>query len=356
VISFEEKLKMKNQFSDTIKYNALVRKDKSFEGLFFVGVKTTGIFCRPSCTARKPKKENVIFYGNVLDAMRDGFRPCKVCRPLQALGKTPAEVTSILTQLETEPAIRIRDYDLIGKGLHPAKIRRWFKQNHGMTFQTYQRLMRINHAYTNLKNGSKVIHAAFDSGYNSLSGFNHSFRKASTMSPRQAYAKDKLVHTRIETPLGQMFAVASSIGICILEFTDRKMLETEIQQVEKFFRTKILPGTSPHFDKLQKQLNAYFNRRRKSFDVPLDVIGTKYQKMVWQVLQLIPYGRTISYKTEAKLLGSPKAYRAVANANGQNKISIVIPCHRVIGDDGSLTGYGGGLWRKEWLLKLEKAI
>ena len=344
---------MNNILSDRVKYNALVNKDKSFEGIFFVGVKTTGIFCRPSCTARKPKKENVVFYDKALDAMRDGFRPCKVCKPLKSLGQTPDDIDSLLKELEQEPYLKLKDYDLVKKGMQPSRVRRWFMANHGMTFQAYQRLLRINNAFTNINSGSKVIEAAFDNGYSSLSGFQHSFKKATAMNPKEAGSRETLALTRIETPLGQMIAVAASKGICILEFTDRRMLETQFKQVEKFYGSPILPGKSVFFDELRKQLKEYFKGDRRNFSVELNMVGTEFQKSVWKILQTIPYGETISYKTEAQRLGKPSAVRAVANANGHNRISIIIPCHRVIGDNGKLVGYGGGLWRKEWLIKHE---
>ncbi len=344
---------MNNTLSDRVKYNALVNKDKSYEGIFFVGVKTTGIFCRPSCTARKPKRENVVFYDKALDAMRDGFRPCKVCKPLKSLGQTPEDIDSLLRQLEQEPYLKLKDYDLVKKGIQPSRVRRWFMANHGMTFQAYQRLLRINNAFTNINNGSKVIEAAFDNGYSSLSGFQHSFKKATAMNPKEAGLRETLALTRIETPLGQMIAVASSKGICILEFTDRRMLETQFKQVEKFYGSPILPGKSVFFEELRKQLKEYFSGDRRDFSVALNMVGTEFQKSVWKILQTIPYGETISYKTEAQRLGKPSAVRAVANANGHNRISIIIPCHRVIGDNGKLVGYGGGLWRKEWLIKHE---
>lgn len=344
---------MNNTLSDRVKYNALLNKDKSYEGIFFVGVKTTGIFCRPSCTARKPKRENVVFYDKALDAMRDGFRPCKVCKPLKSLGQTPEDIDSLLKELEQEPYLKLKDYDLVKKGIQPSRVRRWFIANHGMTFQAYQRLLRINNAFTNINNGSKVIEAAYDNGYSSLSGFQHSFKKAAAMNPKEASSRETLALTRIETPLGQMIAVASSKGICILEFTDRRMLETQFKQVEKFYGSPILPGKSIYFDELRKQLKEYFNGDRRDFSVALNMVGTEFQKSVWKILRTIPYGETISYKTEAQRLGKPSAVRAVANANGHNRISIIIPCHRVIGDNGKLVGYGGGLWRKEWLIKHE---
>ncbi|MCB0728815.1 MAG: methylated-DNA--[protein]-cysteine S-methyltransferase, partial [Ignavibacteriae bacterium] len=143
-------------------------------------------------------------------------------------------------------------------------------------------------------------------------------------------------------------------GICLFDFTDRRMLETELKQIQKHFKSTILPGKSKYFGPLIKQITEYFEGKRKNFDIPLVTPGTEFQNKVWKVLRTIPYGETRSYKKQAITLGNVKAVRAVANANGDNRISILIPCHRVIGEDGKLVGYGGGLWRKQWLLNLEK--
>nr|WP_262900195.1 methylated-DNA--[protein]-cysteine S-methyltransferase [Candidatus Kaistella beijingensis] len=153
-----------------------------------------------------------------------------------------------------------------------------------------------------------------------------------------------------------MIACADENGICMLEFSDRKALPTELKEISKHFNANIIQGENKHFKTLEKELSEYFERKRMQFDVPLSPVGTEFQKNVWEVLRKIPYGTTRSYQEQAKILGNPKAVRAVANANGLNKISIIIPCHRVIGSDGKLTGYGGGIWRKQKLLELEKAI
>jgi AraC family transcriptional regulator of adaptative response/methylated-DNA-[protein]-cysteine methyltransferase len=151
-----------------------------------------------------------------------------------------------------------------------------------------------------------------------------------------------------------MFACASKKGICLLEFTDRRMLETEFKDLRKRLNAVILPGENPHLDHVQSEMKEYFAGKRKTFTVPLDTPGTEFRQLVWRGLQDIPYGETRSYKQQAVALGNPKAVRAVASANGHNRITVIIPCHRVIGSDGSLTGYGGGLHRKKWLLDLEK--
>ncbi len=152
-----------------------------------------------------------------------------------------------------------------------------------------------------------------------------------------------------------MFACASSQGLCLLEFTDRRMLETEFKDLRKRLNAVILPGENPHLKETETQIKEYFQGKRKSFSVALHTPGTDFQQSVWKVLQNIPYGETRSYLEQATALGNPKAVRAVASANGHNRIAIIIPCHRVIGSDGKLVGYGGGLHRKKWLLDLERS-
>lgn len=166
----------------------------------------------------------------------------------------------------------------------------------------------------------------------------------------------KIQRKIISTPLGKMMACGCLQGICLLEFLDGKGLEKELNQISKILQAEIENGTNEHINLLEKELTEYFKGNLLEFSTPLFSIGTDFQKSVWEVLQNIPYGTTISYQQQANLLQNPKAIRAVASANGQNKIAILIPCHRVIGSNGNLTGYAGGLWRKQKLLELEKAI
>lgn len=164
-----------------------------------------------------------------------------------------------------------------------------------------------------------------------------------------------MVVTRIiETPIGAMVAGSAENGICLLEFTDRRMLNTEYKIISKYLKDEIIEGFNAHIENLTGQLEEYFSGTGKTFDIPLVFTGTDFQKLVWNELLRIPFGRTRSYSGQAEALGNSGSVRAVANANGMNKISIVVPCHRVIGENGRLTGYGGGLWRKKWLLDHEK--
>lgn len=337
------------------KYKTIGTQDPSYEGLFITGVKTTGIFCRPSCRARKPKVENVVFFETAKSALQHGFRPCKICKPMEKLAETPSYIQSLIKELHQNPYLRIKDNDLAERGLEPNHIRRWFKDHHQMTFQAYQRMLRINAAYQKIESGKSVLDSALESGYDSLSGFNESYRSIFGEPPTSSEKKNLLHITRFTTEIGPMFACASSQGLCLLEFTDRRMLETEFKDLRKRLNAVILPGINTYLKQVEVELREYFQGKRKVFNVPLHTPGTDFQQSVWKGLREISYGQTRSYKEQALALNKPNAVRAVASANGQNRIAIIIPCHRVIGSDGKLVGYGGGLHRKKWLLDHEKA-
>ncbi len=342
------------KLTEDIMYKASCDKNPDFEGVFWMGVKTTGIFCRPTCTARKPKLENVEFFETTKSAISKGYRPCKVCKPLENPDETPAEIASLLQELSENPDLKLKDEDLLARNLQPNTIRRWFLKHHGMTFQAFQRTFKLNSAFKKIQQGESIVDAALDSGYNSLSGFNESFKNNFGFSPNKSKYNKIIDLKRIETPIGTMIACADENGICMLEFNDRKSLEKELNEISKKTQANILQGENKHFKTLEKELSEYFEGKREEFTVPLSPVGTDFQKSVWEILRTIPYAVTRSYLEQAKLLGNPKATRAVANANGLNKISILIPCHRVVGSDGKLTGYGGGIWRKHYLLDLER--
>ena len=335
-------------------YDALVRKDPEFEGVFFAAIKTTGIFCRPTCHARKPKPENVEYFGDTNSALSHGYRPCKVCHPMENKGAVPVWLQGLLDDIEAQPNMKVKDWDLKQRGLDPARVRRWFKKNHGMTFQSYLRSLRINQAFGQIREGDQVIQSAYENGYDSLSGFLESFKNTTGFTPKESKYKNIITVTRITTPLGPMMAGATDEGICLLEFTDRRMLETQIERLRKYLQSELIPGKSKYFEPLKQELEEYFEGRLKDFTIPLVVPGSDFQKKVWQVLQEIPYGKTRSYKDQALAINNLKAIRAVAKANGDNRIAIIIPCHRVIGSNGEMVGYGGGVWRKKWMLEMER--
>lgn len=334
-------------------YNALVERDPQFLGSFYVGVKTTGIFCISTCRARKPKPENVEFFTTSKELLQHGYRPCKICKPTKQAHEPPEEVLKAIDLLKEDSLTKVRDKDLRDAGLVPETIRRWFKRHHGITFQAYQRMIRINTAFRELKDGNSVTQSAFESGYDSLSGFGYTFKNLVGSAPEEGKDKNVILITRLTTPLGPMFACATENGICLLEFTDRRMLETEFADLQKRLDAVILAGENDHSRQLRRELKEYFEGKRSEFEVPMETPGTEFQNKVWNALREIPFGETRSYQQQADHIGNPKGVRAVARANGMNRIAIVIPCHRVISKDGSLTGYAGGLERKRWLLDHE---
>lgn len=334
-------------------YRALVARDATYEGVFITAVRTTGIFCRPTCSARNPDRANVEFYGSTREALVAGYRPCKRCRPLEPRGEAPEWLRPLLAEVEREPSRRWRDADLRSRDLDPVRVRRWFQSHHGMTFHAYQRARRLGLALGRLRDGDDVSRAAYEHGYESLSGFRDAFRDLAGAPPGKGRDVAHVLVDRFLTPLGPMIAGATDEGICLLEFADRRMLETQLRRLVERLGCVITPGRNEPLRALDDDLTAYFDGNLRRFSVPLVTAGSEFQIAVWERLRAIPYGETRSYAQIAREIGRPTAVRAVARANGANRIAILIPCHRVIGSDGRLSGYGGGVWRKRFLIDLE---
>jgi len=335
---------------------ALNERDATCDGLFYAGVTTTMIFCRPSCPARKPKPEHVEFYATAREALFAGFRPCERCRPLESGTRAPEWAARLIGQVESDPSRRVRDADLRAQGIEPAAARRYFQKTFGLTFQAYSRARRLGSAFSAIRGGGSIDDALFDTGWESHSGFREAFAKAADAPPGAARKSPCIQLAWIETPLGPMAAAATERSLCLLEFTDRRMMEAQLENLKRLFRLPLFPGESPLFERLRTELAEYFAGKRRSFDLPLEYPGTDFQRRVWDALQRIPYGETRSYGELARELGAPGAMRAVGHANGLNRIGILIPCHRVINADGGLGGYGGGLWRKLRLLETEGVV
>ncbi|MFK7750873.1 MAG: bifunctional transcriptional activator/DNA repair enzyme AdaA [Kordia sp.] len=335
-------------------YQALLDRKQSFVGIFFVGVKTTSIFCIATCRARKPKLKNVEFYTSFKEALDNGYRPCKICKPTENANQAPEQVEKAILLVKEHPKDKITDFQLREKGISPEVVRRWFKNSYGMTFQAYQRMYRINNAFQELKHGKNATHTAFDSGYESLSGFNYTFKKLVGKSPKNSKDKNIILINRLTTPLGPMFVCATDTGVCLLEFVDRQKLETEFKDLQKLLNATIILGENVHIKQAKKEIKEYFEGERKVFDLKLETPGTDFQNSVWNCLNGIAYGKTQTYQQQAEKIGNPKAVRAVASANGCNRIAIIIPCHRVIGKNGKMTGYSGGIERKKWLIEHER--
>src|SRR5687767_1581520 len=336
-------------------YRALAERDGTFDGVFFAAIKTTGIFCRPACPAKKPKAENVEYYPSARDALVAGFRPCLRCNPMQPEGAAPSWIEQLLARVEADPSRRWKDADLREANFDPARVRRWFLRHQGLTFQAYQRARRLGLALGQIRQGEKWESAAYGHGFESTSGFHDAFTRSFEMTPARVGADvEPVVLTRLLTPLGPMIAGATEDGLCLLEFADRRMLETQLQRIRKWFRRPTVPGSNCHVDQLRQELDNYFTGQLTKFETPTVLLGTEFQVSAWKQLMEIPYGETISYEKQARMMGRPGAQRAVGKANGDNRMAIIIPCHRVVRQNGELCGYGGGLWRKKFLLDLER--
>ncbi|MGK0190529.1 MAG: AraC family transcriptional regulator of adaptative response [Verrucomicrobiales bacterium] len=338
-------------------FKAFVSRDASFEGIFLTGVRTTGIFCRPTCPARKPKQENVEFFPRAGDALAAGFRPCKRCTPLEALGMgggLPDWLKPLMDAVDRDPLRRWTAEDLRSSGIDPARARRWFQASYGMTFVAYLRSRRLGQAFSRIQEGSDIIEASMDADFDSVSGFCDAIRRKTGVSPSKAIEKKRLTVTQVASPLGPIMVAGDDEAIYLIEFWDRRMLETQFDSLEKRIGAVFFPGTTSVTDRMSGEIAEYFQGTRTEFHTPIRFPGSPHQEAVWQALLNVPPGKTWTYGGLAEAVRKPTAVRSVARAVGENRLSIVVPCHRIIGANGQLTGYGGGLWRKRFLLALEQ--
>jgi AraC family transcriptional regulator, regulatory protein of adaptative response / methylated-DNA-[protein]-cysteine methyltransferase len=342
-------------------YRALVERDDAFDGRLFFGVKSTGIFCRPTCAARKPLVENVEFFATARQAMFAGYRSCKRCRPMEdvaAARSAPAWAIALKREADDNPGVKLRDADLRARGFEPSTVRRVFQSHYGSTFQQYARARRMGLALAAVRAGKPLGVVKMTSGHESDSGIREAFARLFGETPAKGVDARVLMSRWIETPLGAMLAVADDAGLRVLDFVDRRGLERQITRMRAKLGCVIVPGAHRYLDAIERELKRYFAGeswlgQREPLGVPLAAEGTPFQREVWAELQRIPLGETRSYGKQAASIGKPEAVRAVARANGENFLSLVIPCHRVIGASGDMTGYGGGIWRKQWLLDHE---
>jgi len=339
---------------DTL-YAALCARDPAYDGRVFVGVTSTGIFCRLTCPARNPKRENCVFHETAAECLDAGFRPCQRCHPMAAGGAGP-EMRKLLGAMQADPARIWREADLAGMGLDPSTMRRAFRRVFGMTFLELARLRRLGLGFKAMARGGSVIDAQLSAGYDSPSAFRAAFHKLVGMAPGAMATQPRLLADWLDTALGPMIAVADSRALHLLEFADRKALPAELGRLAKAAKGSFGLGSTPPIRQVTAELQSYFAGQSGEFSTPIHLSGTPFQRAVWRALRKIKVGQTWSYSELARAIGRPGAVRAVGAANGANQIAILLPCHRVIGANGALTGYGGGLWRKEKLLELERRL
>src|SRR5262249_23968475 len=294
-----------------VMYRAVVDHDPAFEGIFYVGVATTGIFCRPTCRVRTPKRKNVEFFPTAGAALPAGFRPCRRCRPLERSGNAPPVVARLLAAVESEPSGRLRDADLSRRGIDPSTARRAFKRYCGMTFQAYHRARRMGLALAGVRQGKSMLDLQLDHGFESGSGFRGAFNRLLGTAPSRAQGIDCLYARWIETPIGPMLALADDFGLALLEFIDRRGLERELETLQRKLKRSILPGPHRYRDQIEAELGEYSAGRSLGFQTPLVMGGSTFQRAVWNALLAIAPGTARSYAEIAAAVGSPSAVRAV---------------------------------------------
>jgi len=304
--------------------------------------------------ARKPKFSHTEFRDSISACFEAGYRPCQRCRPLDRLRVREPLVSDLMQRLNNDPGHLWSEADLLRLGLDPSTVRRTFNRHFGMTFLDLARLRRTGRGLAALSQGESVIDAQLEAGYESGNGFREAIQRLLGDCPAEYKGRHLLKADWIETPIGSMLAVADLNALHLLEFFDRKALPTELTRLRKITGSSIAFGRLSPIDRIERELGDYFSGSRACFETPLICHGSAFTRAVWDALRAVPPGLCRSYSDIAASLGRPTAMRAVARANGANQIAIVIPCHRIIGADGALIGYGGGLWRKRWLIEHEK--
>jgi AraC family transcriptional regulator of adaptative response/methylated-DNA-[protein]-cysteine methyltransferase len=338
------------------RWPAVVARDPTADGRFYYSVRTTGVYCRPSCGARSARPENVEFHATAEDAERAGFRPCRRCKPDQPAraeqhAALVAELCRFIERAEQAPTL---DELAQRAGLSSSHLHRLFKEITGVTPKAYAAAHRASRVRQELSRSGTVTDAIYDAGYNSNGRFYAQSNEMLGMTPTawRAGGADTDIHFAIgECALGAILVAQSERGVCAIALGgDPDALVRELQ--DQFPRARLIGGDAG-FEKLIAKVIGFVEAPGVGLDLPLDVRGTAFQQRVWQALREIPVGTTASYSDIAQRIGAPKSVRAVAQACGANMLAVAIPCHRVVRSDGGLSGYRWGVERKTALLQRE---
>lgn len=341
-------------------WTAVKNCDNAYDGAFYYGVKTTGIYCRPSCKSKLPKRENVTYFRTREEAEAAGFRPCKRCRPDLLGAYDPAAELSAKAKKLIDQGYSDRaglNKSMGHMGVSRKHLTEVFKREYDITPSEYLLQTRVANARGMLQDGVSVLDTSVAVGYASPSAFYDHFRRITGMTParyRQIFAKD-ISRGVLDTPIGSLRVIAGPEAILCVEQAGREPGDAG-RYADKVPADHVAQGNASGelLKACEAELEEYFLGRRRTFDLPLTPEGTDFQKSVWRELRRIPYGETRTYGELAAMTGNAKASRAVGMANHCNPILVLIPCHRVIGADGSLTGYAAGIEAKRYLLQLEK--
>jgi AraC family transcriptional regulator of adaptative response/methylated-DNA-[protein]-cysteine methyltransferase len=346
-----------DRISDDERWTAVLRRDRSMDGQFFYSVRTTGVYCRPSCASRQALRENVGFYPTRAAAEQAGFRPCKRCKPDQpSLNEQyAARIARACRLIETAEEAPSLEQLSKAVGVSPYHFHRIFKSLTGVTPKAYATAHRNERARQQLKTRDSVTEAIYEAGFNSNAPFYAQAQKALGMKPREFRAGGANAVIRFavaQCSLGDILVAATQKGVCcILLGDDAEALVRDLQ--DRFPRAELIGGDE-EFEKMVAQVIGFVEAPALGLTLPLDVRGTAFQQRVWDALRQIPAGQTVSYAEMARRIGTPNAVRAVAQACAANPIAVAIPCHRVVRNDGGLSGYRWGIERKRALLDREK--
>jgi AraC family transcriptional regulator, regulatory protein of adaptative response / methylated-DNA-[protein]-cysteine methyltransferase len=338
-------------------WQAILNRDRTYDHLIVYAVVSTKIYCLPSCPARKPKRVNVLIFNTSVEAEQAGFRPCKRCLPEQHLPKQPhiELVEQICREIDQRISEKLTLSQLATQfNLSSAYLQRTFKSIVGITPRQYTEVSRLARFKLELTQEDNVAQAVYQAGYNSSSSLYENISSKLGMTPKIYQQQGKTIqitYTVVDCSLGYLLVATTDKGICSVKLGDRpkeliKILTDEFQQAT------IIRDDQNHQDWIKKILNLITGTESDP-DLPLDIRGTAFQQQVWQALQKIPYGAIRTYTDIAQDLGKPKAVRAIANACGANPVALIIPCHRVVRNDGSLGGYRWGIERKQKLIEQE---
>lgn len=341
---------------DEDKWAAVVHRDVRADSVFYYSVRTTGVYCRPSCAARLARRENVRFHATRQDAEAAGFRPCKRCRPTEPpLAARRAEAIAKACRL-IEEAEEAPDFDVVAAavGMSRFHFQRVFRTITGLTPKAYAQAHRANRVREQLKRSATVTDAIYEAGFNSNGRFYATSDRMLGMKPtefRKGGSNTEIRFAIGETTLGPVLVAASDKGVCAILFGDKP--KALVEDLQGRFPTAQLVGGDRPFEKWVAKVVGFVEAPRLGLDLPLDLRGTVFQRRVWKALQEIPIGSTASYSEVAKKVGAPRSARAVAQACAANRLAVAIPCHRVVRNDGGLSGYRWGVERKRTLLERE---
>ncbi|HYG57935.1 MAG TPA: bifunctional DNA-binding transcriptional regulator/O6-methylguanine-DNA methyltransferase Ada [Symbiobacteriaceae bacterium] len=336
------------------RWQAVLARDAQADGAFYFAVRTTGVFCRPACPCRRPRRENVMFFDGAEAAEQAGFRPCLRCRPkeVNTQQRVVAQVQSLLDSAEASPTLAQLGQAV---GLSPYHLQRLFKRATGLSPREYASARRAERLKAGLKRGASVTEAMYEAGFGSARALYEKAHHYLGMKPgeyRQGSLGQEITYACVQTPLGHMLVAETRRGICALRFGEPDDMVRDLRSE--------FPQATLHHDQaaLEPTIGVVLEHlagSRSELELPVDVRATAFQQRVWAALRTIPYGQTRSYREVAQMIGEPSAVRAVARACATNPVALIVPCHRVVRSGGEISGYRWGVERKQALLVREKA-